>query len=329
MTRVGLVLGAGGTVGQAYHAGVLACLAHDLGWDPRTADVVVGTSAGAVSGTLLRLGVPAHDLAAWAVRAPLSTESGALRSWLERDRTDFPPLTPGFWLRRWRLPPPALIKRVAARPWALRPSVMATAMMPVGDVDLTRHADELNALTPDTWPPGLRACAVRRVDGQRVVFGRADAPEAPVPHAVAASCAIPGYFAPIESGGREYFDGGVHSPTNADVVADDDLDLVIAIAPMSAAGGLPSTVDGPLRYAIHRRLERELRTVADRGTTVVRIEPSEATLSAMGVNMMANDRAEDVVQEAFMDTGEHAASRSISERLAPLAARPARQRAIA
>ncbi len=46
MTRVGLVLGAGGVVGQAYHAGVLAVLEHDFGFDPRAVDVIVGTSAG-------------------------------------------------------------------------------------------------------------------------------------------------------------------------------------------------------------------------------------------------------------------------------------------
>jgi predicted acylesterase/phospholipase RssA len=53
-STIGLVLGAGGMSGQAYHAGALAALAHDTGWDPRTADVVVGTSAGAVTGALLR-----------------------------------------------------------------------------------------------------------------------------------------------------------------------------------------------------------------------------------------------------------------------------------
>ena len=78
MSSVGLVLGAGGVVGQAYHAGVLAVLEHDCGWDPRTADVIVGTSAGSITGTLLRAGVPASELAAWAVRAPLSAEGRVL-----------------------------------------------------------------------------------------------------------------------------------------------------------------------------------------------------------------------------------------------------------
>jgi predicted acylesterase/phospholipase RssA len=52
--RVGLVLGAGGTVGAAYHAGALAVLEQDLGWDARDAAVVVGTSAGSIVGSLLR-----------------------------------------------------------------------------------------------------------------------------------------------------------------------------------------------------------------------------------------------------------------------------------
>jgi NTE family protein len=105
--RVGLVLGAGGTVGQAYHAGVLAALEHDLGWDPRTAEVIVGTSAGAITGALLRLGIPAHDLAAWAVQAPLSVEGTRLRTWFGKTHPEFPPLDARHLLRPWRLPPPA------------------------------------------------------------------------------------------------------------------------------------------------------------------------------------------------------------------------------
>src|SRR6478672_1884140 len=68
--RVGLVLGGGGAVGAAYHAGALAALEHDLGWDARNADVILGTSAGSLVGALLRLGVPATDLAALTVGAP-------------------------------------------------------------------------------------------------------------------------------------------------------------------------------------------------------------------------------------------------------------------
>ena len=57
--RIGLVLGAGGVAGGAFHAGVLAALEEATGWDPRTAAVVVGTSAGSITGATLRAGLPA------------------------------------------------------------------------------------------------------------------------------------------------------------------------------------------------------------------------------------------------------------------------------
>jgi NTE family protein len=62
--RVGLVLGAGGVAGGAFHAGVLAAVEEATGWDPRRAAVVVGTSAGSITGTSLRAGLSAADLLA-------------------------------------------------------------------------------------------------------------------------------------------------------------------------------------------------------------------------------------------------------------------------
>lgn len=318
MTRIGLVLGAGGTVGQAYHAGVLAALEHDLGWDPRTADIIVGTSAGSVTGTLLRLGVPAHDLAAWAVEAPLSVESEQLRERLDKDRPPFPPFAAEHWLRRWRLPSRRLLARMVKRPWAFRPSVAAMTLMPTGRVDLVQHTDGLKDAGPDSWPVGLWICGARRDDGGRVVFGRPGAPRANLAEAVSASCAIPGYFAPVRIGGVEYFDGGVTSPTNADVVRLSALDLVIIVSPMSAAGGLPRTADGVVRYAAHRRLEREIVKLCNAGATVVRIEPARASLDVMGLNMMAEDRSAEVVQASFIETGAYIASDPIIRRLAPI-----------
>nr|MBA2497574.1 patatin [Acidimicrobiia bacterium] len=57
MPSIGLVLGAGGVVGSAWHAGVLAALETATGWDARDAAVVVGTSAGSVVTASLRAGL--------------------------------------------------------------------------------------------------------------------------------------------------------------------------------------------------------------------------------------------------------------------------------
>lgn len=328
MPRIGLVLGAGGVVGQAYHAGVLAALEHDLGWDPRTADVIVGSSAGSVTGSLLRLGVPAADLAAWAVEAPLSVEGAPLMEQLGGRETDpdFPAPSPRDLLRPWRLPSPALLRRVAARPWAFRPGASAMTMMPAGRIDIAEKAEVLHAVSGDAWPDGLWICAARRRDGGRVVFGRPGSPYAPLGRAVAASCAIPGYFAPVRIGNVSYFDGGVHSPTNADVLRDEGLDLVIVVSPMSAAGGVARTADAPLRFVAHRKLERELGRLRSRGTPVVAFEPGTRTLPVMGLNAMAIDRGDRVVQAAFLEAGRRAATGRAADRLRPIVTRPSRLR---
>src|SRR4051794_30145226 len=59
--RTALVLGGGGVPGVAYHAAVLAALENDLGWDARSAQVIVGTSAGAIVGSLPRAGARPLD----------------------------------------------------------------------------------------------------------------------------------------------------------------------------------------------------------------------------------------------------------------------------
>ncbi|MGH2746745.1 MAG: patatin-like phospholipase family protein [Actinomycetota bacterium] len=53
--RRGLVLGGGGLVGMAYHAGALKAL-EDFGIDVSGSDVIVGTSAGAILGSYLASG---------------------------------------------------------------------------------------------------------------------------------------------------------------------------------------------------------------------------------------------------------------------------------
>lgn len=134
MASVGLVLGAGGIVGQAYHAGVLSALESELGWDPRSADVIVGSSAGSITGTLLRLGVLASDLVALATGTPLSLEGQSLMARIRANQSDLPSPPPGNWFRPWRPPSIALLTEIARRPWAFRPEVAAVTMLPAGQL---------------------------------------------------------------------------------------------------------------------------------------------------------------------------------------------------
>ena len=58
--KLGLVLGGGGLIGLGYHAGAMKAL-YDSGVDPANADLIVGTSAGAVIGSYLRTGWSPDD----------------------------------------------------------------------------------------------------------------------------------------------------------------------------------------------------------------------------------------------------------------------------
>src|SRR5262245_49971223 len=76
--RVALVLGAGGVVGHAFHVGVLCALAEEFGWDPRAAELIVGTSAGSVVGASMRAGVSPADLRRRLAGRPLSPDGAAI-----------------------------------------------------------------------------------------------------------------------------------------------------------------------------------------------------------------------------------------------------------
>jgi NTE family protein len=303
MPSVGLVLGAGGVVGQAYQAGVLAALEREMGWDARQAAVIVGTSAGSVTGAALRVGVPATDLAASLYGVPVSRRGGAiLERILPADAGPLPTPSVLSLLRPWTLPSPALLTRVARRPLAFRPDVAAVTLMPRGQVDITERARGLDEHIGDRWPDGLRICAVRRSDGARVVFGRPGAPRARLAPAVLASCAIPGYFRPVAIEGTEYLDGGVHSVTNADVLRSENLDLVVIVSSMSAAQGNANGADGLLRRTVHRRMEREIVRLEEAGTVVVSLEPGAGSRRAMGLRAMAEDRSPRVIEAAYEET---------------------------
>ncbi|WP_448639226.1 patatin-like phospholipase family protein [Geodermatophilus sp. URMC 63] len=317
MTRVGLVLGGGGVVGQAYHSGVLAVLEHDLGFDARRVDVVVGTSAGSITGTLLRLGVSAEDLAAWTVKAPLSGEGGVMRHVATTPVPELAPFRPLDVLRRpLRLPGPSMVHRALTRPWQFRPMAAGMTLLAPGQHDIVEQLAALRELEEQApgWPAApLWITAVRRRDGRRVVFGRPGTPEAPLHLAVAASCAVPGYFAPVRIGGRRYVDGGVHSPTNAAVLRGLGLDVVIVVSPMSGSAGWRPDLYAAARRHATRLLHREVRALQAEGIRTVVFAPGAREQQVMGNDMMSRARLNEVIQESFLAAGRRAAEPEVAD----------------
>ena len=144
---------------------------------------------------------------------------------------------------------------------------------------------------------------------------------ATVGHAVEASCAIPGYFSPVAIDGARYVDGGVHSTTNADLVAqcDPPPDLVIVSAPMSAvSGAVPRNQTLSLRQLVRRQVAAEISALRARGIATVTFQPTADDLAVMTGDSMDPAKASSVCEQVVQSTTAHVRQPDVAERLAPL-----------
>lgn len=301
--HIALVLGAGGVVGGAFHAGVLAALA-EVGWDARSADLVVGTSAGSGLAATIRLGVPPADLLAGATGEPMSEVGRAFAS----EAGPMPDLTAalrdaGRGPRRYVPGAPHLAVRAMRRPWEFRPFVAFAGLAPHGRVPTDLVGDRIRRTHRRDWPEEATwICAVDLADGRRVVFGR-DRTDAHIATAVEASSAIPGFFRPVEHAGRRFIDGGAHSPTNADLAAGLGFDLVIVSSPMSATRDAIRRPAFTGARAVHAAtLRREVAAVRAQGTPVLVLQPDAAVVDAAGLNAMDPRRRGAVAAAAHRST---------------------------
>ncbi|MDV7241671.1 MULTISPECIES: patatin-like phospholipase family protein [Rhodococcus] len=282
MTRTGLAIGCGGTLGHAWSVQALATVQDALGWDARDAEVIIGTSAGAEIAVALGAGVPVWEL--------LDSLYGS---------TDVrPELLAHRAARVRRLPPrpsPRLPATGLVRAGLRRRSVCTAVagLLPSGRDDASWLRSFGDSLADDSsWVahPNLWLVAVDAASGDRVPFGAPGSPPARLGDALAASWAIPGWFPPVPIGGRRYVDGGAVSSVSADLLAPLGLDRVVVIAPMTSATPVPGRgaerIERLLRRQMTTGLDREIARLRATGVTVRRIEPGPDELAAMGPNLM-------------------------------------------
>ncbi len=314
--RTGLVLGAGGVLGAAWMAGALAALQRRLPHPVGAVDLIVGTSAGSALAAALRCGVSVEDI----VEHQRGTVLALLPDLSEIDRDAGGPLPP---LPRMRVGSPRLLLSTALAPHRVYPWVAASALVPQGRARHTSleglvrgllaqaeaHARPATARPATARPATARPATARpagegwapagetwvmAVDydsGRRVAFGRAGAPPATLPEAVVASCSIPGWYRPAVIGGRRYVDGGVHSSTSLDLLAEVDLDDVYVLAPMASyvidtPRNAYARLERQFRRLITIGLQLEARKVQARGIRVTVLTPGPEDLTAIGANLM-------------------------------------------
>jgi NTE family protein len=324
--KVGLVLGAGGVMGGAWLTGGLEALATETGWDPMSADRIVGTSAGSMMGALLASGVPPWFMVAHSAGRtfeglvdregrPASTADRAAGATF-RYAGGLPPVGPGSW---------RLVLDGLRSPNRHRPAAMLAGWLPRGFISNEPLKDTVRRVVPSGWTdhPSFWAVACDYANGRRVAFGRDDAPEAELADAVAASCAIPGFYRPVEIAGRRYVDGGLWSTSNLDILRNAQLDLVICLNPTSSlhppfAWNPAERVAGVMRGASGRRLGQERKKLVAVGTEVVLIQPVGDDHAVMGPNLMSSRNRNPVIQTAIRTVRDQLRRPGVRELLAEL-----------
>jgi NTE family protein len=324
--KVGLVLGAGGILGGAWLTGGLDALARETGWDPGSAEHVVGTSAGSMIGGLCVAGVPPWFMVAHSEGESFTGVTGADGRPAETaDRSagatfrlhrGLPPIGPGSL---------GLGLRALVRPHRHTPAAVVAGWLPRGFISTEPLKDTIRRVVPSGWVdhPNLWVVACDYSTGRRVAFGRPDAPPADLADAVAASCAIPGFYHPVKIGRRRYVDGGLWSTSNLDVVRGLGLDLVVCLNPTSSLH--PTRAWNPAerlawvaRDASGRRLGREARKLREEGTDVVLIQPTGEDLEVMGPNLMSRTRRNHVIRTARRTVAEQLREPSVAQALRSL-----------
>ncbi|MDQ1617501.1 MAG: hypothetical protein QOE19_70 [Actinomycetota bacterium] len=288
-------------LGAAWSIGALCAIGEVEGFDPHAADVIVGTSAGSVLAALLGAGLTAADLRDHQRGLPLPHEVGL--DW------DYDRSTGGALPTRPRLGvgSPALLRRTIIRPRQVPPLAVLAALAPAGTGTLAEVGRMVGSVAGEGgWVQreGVWVVAMDYDSGRRTTFGRAGAPSAMLDEAVMASCAIPGWYAPVRIGGRRYVDGGTWSTTNVDVVAADGLDEVYVLAPMAAfvddhPHKLATRVERRVRRQVTRRLLHEAGKVTRTGTAITVLAPGPEDLAVIGANMMDPTRRLDVLETSL------------------------------
>lgn len=301
--RRAIVLGSGGVLGFAWTIGALTALETEGGFDPRTAQLLVGTSAGSVAAALLACGVSVDEIRRHHQGMPAPTDppiSFDYGSDGGRALPTRPRLRPGS---------PRLVFDAVRHPRQSRAAVAIAGALPAGRGTLEPIRQLITGVTGRTgqealWPtqPRTWIAATDYRSGRRILFGHDR--DARLADAVVASSAIPAWYPPVVIDGRPYIDGGAVSNASIDVVAEQDVDEVYVFAPMASIDSdrprsPVSRVERAIRRAITRSIVADVQVLRARGMRVVLVTPGPDDLAVIGANLMNPRRRTDVLETSM------------------------------
>jgi NTE family protein len=278
--NVALVLGGGGAAGNAWEIGIIAGLA-EAGVDmTETADLVVGTSAGATAAAQVRSGIPAAELLASVLSAPVQPVGQ------NRERPPSLPMATVFERMR-------AIGAAATSAAELQRAMGAFGLesdSTLGPAAGQRRAIVAARLPRHEWPDRpMIVVAVNAHTGELAAFDRDSGVD--LVDAVTASTALPGLVPTVSINGTHYIDGGVRSTENADLAS--GYANVVVLSPLGGRsrtpperGADPAGQFEGLRRLPGADLASQVEALRKQGSHVEVLTPDADSRAAMGTNQM-------------------------------------------
>ena len=297
-SKTALVLGGGGFTGGVYEIGALRAL--DLLSVSHTInqfDVYVGTSAGSLVAAAVANGITPEQMMQSIVReGPEQLPDARASALLRPNYREF--VTRGALFPLKLLSLVGKLSRDLSQVSGMDVVLALAEALPTGLYtgdgleryvrDVLSHAgrsDDFRDLAAELYLTGtdLDSC-------ERVVFGAEGLEDVPISRAVAASCAVPMVYKPVEIKDRVYVDGGLVSTTNVDIAVDAGAKFVVVVNPLvpyvgDVAGsgsnlqvskmGFPQIGYQAFKLLAHQRLHELARGWEERypGVDIILIEP--------------------------------------------------------
>jgi NTE family protein len=264
-----LVLGGGGSTGNAWLIGVIAGLL-DAGLDVTTADLTIGTSAGSTAAAQLAGANPSELMAATLAAVP-KQRTGVARP--HRGRVPIIPMEDHLQRLRKLI---ASAEDAADMRRAVGTAALENEAASDGSWQAQWRATVASRLPSQSWPQrSINITAVDAQTGEPVVFDRDSGVD--LVDAVAASCAGGGL--PYRIGDAAYVDGGYRANAeNADLAAGHE--RVLVLSPLGGRTLLP------LDWGMHLAAQvDELRAGGSRVETIFPDSSSEHLFGAKSMDV--------------------------------------------
>lgn len=266
-----LVLGGGGPVGVAWELGLAAGLL-ESGVDLSQAAFVVGTSAGSISGAILKSG---EDLDQLVSTVGEMFDRSAGTSGVDQLPTD------GLSMVMEMIMGPADDEEVSEEELRARIGQGALEAETITEQQFVNSLGEV--FSERHWPEGFACTAVDAHTGAFQIWDESS--DVPLDRAIASSCSVPYIYPPITINGRRYVDGGMRSPLNADLAAGHDAVVVVSCMMMD----LPPFFDDPRIKRFFDAQRASLDHLESTSGSVELIAPDEEFLNVSGFGMSLMD----------------------------------------